>query len=62
MGRQWTANPPFTSSNLVAASIFLRTALLIAALGLAATGYLLGDPFVILYKAANICLECIGIG
>ncbi len=62
MGRQWTANPPFTSSNLVAASIFPRAALLVVALGLTAVGYLLGDPMVILYKAINVCLECIGIG
>ena len=62
MGRQWTANPPFTSSNLVAASIYLRVALLVLALGLTASGYIFGDPLVILYKAVNVCLECIGIG
>jgi hypothetical protein len=32
------------------------------ALGLTTAGYLLGDPLVILYKAVNVCLECIGIG
>ena len=62
MGRQWTANPPFTSSNLVAASMGLRVVLLLLAVAAAVTGYLAGDPMVILYKAVNICLECIGVG
>ncbi len=62
MGRQWTANPPFTSSNLVAASILPRVLLLTAALALTAAGYLFGDPLVILSKAVNVCLECIGVG
>ncbi len=62
MGRQWTANPPFTSSNLVAASSFFRYLLLFLATALMVAGYILGDPFAILFKAVNICLECIGIG
>ncbi len=62
MGRQWTANPPFTSSNLVAASILFRVFLLMSALALTVVGYLLGDPMVILSKAVNVCLECIGVG
>lgn len=62
MGRQWTANPPFTSSNLVAASIFPRIILPILALLAMTAGYLFGDSRAILAKAVNICLECIGIG
>ncbi len=62
MGRQWTANPLFTSSNLVAASIHFRITLLLLALFVAAVGYIAGDPLVILYKAVNVCLECIGVG
>ncbi len=62
MGRQWTANPPFTSSNLVAASSFVRYLLLFLALGMLVAGYFFGNPYAILAKAANICLECIGIG
>ncbi len=60
--RQWTANPPFTSSTLVVASIPLRITLLIFAFLLVVAGYLFGDPAAILSKATNICLECIGIG
>ncbi len=62
MGRQWTANPPFTSSNLVAASSLFRYFLLFLAFLILVAGYLFGDPSAILTKAANICLECIGIG
>ncbi len=62
MGRQWTANPPFTSSNLVAASIRARIMIFIVALLSAVAGYLLGDPMVVLNKAVNVCLECIGVG
>lgn len=62
MGRQWTANPPFTSSNLVAASTLFRAVLLICAFMAGVAGYLLGDPAAVLNKAVNICLECIGVG
>ncbi len=62
MGRQWTANPPFTSSNLVAASILPRIILPLLALLAMAAGYYFGDSRAILTKAVNICLECIGIG
>lgn len=62
VGRQWTANPPFTSSNLVAASMFLRYLLLFLSAAMLAAGYIFGDPAAILTKAVNICLECIGIG
>ena len=62
VGRQWTANPPFTSSNLVAASTFFRSFLLVLSICLVIAGYLLGDPLAIAAKAVNICLECIGIG
>ena len=62
VGRQWTANPPFTSSNLVAASTFLRYFLLTLSLLMVVAGYVFGDPSAILTKAVNICLECIGIG
>lgn len=40
----------------------LRVVLLLLAVAIAVTGYLAGDPMVILYKAVNICLECIGVG
>ncbi len=60
--RQWTANPPFTSSTLVVASIPLRITLLTIAVLLIVAGFLFGDPAAILTKATNICLECIGIG
>ena len=60
--RQWTANPPFTSSTLVVASIPLRIILIVTAFLLVIAGYVLGDPAAILSKATNICLECIGIG
>ncbi len=33
-----------------------------SALALTVVGYLLGDPMVILSKAVNVCLECIGVG
>jgi hypothetical protein len=36
--------------------------LLVSALAVTAAGYLLGDPLVILTKAVNVCLECIGVG
>lgn len=62
MGRQWTANPPFTSSNLVAASIPLRILLILLSVLLITAGYVFGDPSAILSKATKICLECIGIG
>ena len=62
MGRQWTANPPFTSSNLVAASIPFRVFLLVTAVLMLVAGYVFGNPAAILSKAINICLECIGIG
>lgn len=62
MGRQWTANPPFTSSNLVAASSFIRYSLLFLAVAAMLAGYFFGNPSAILSKAVNICLECIGIG
>ena len=60
--RQWTANPPFTSSTLVVASTSLRIILLVMAFLLVVAGYVFGDPAAILSKATNICLECIGIG
>ncbi len=60
--RQWTANPPFTSSTLVVASIPLRITLFVIAFLLVAAGFIFGDPAAILSKATNICLECIGIG
>lgn len=60
--RQWTANPPFTSSTLVVASIPLRITLIVVALLLVVAGYVFGDSAAILSKATNICLECIGIG
>ncbi len=62
VGRQWTANPPFTSSNLVAASIKLRIILFMLAFIMLVAGYFFGNPSAILSKATNICLECIGIG
>ncbi len=62
MVRQWTANPPFTSSTLVVASIPLRVTLIVVAFLLVVAGYVFGDPAAILSKATNICLECIGIG
>jgi hypothetical protein len=34
----------------------------IVALLSAVAGYLLGDPMVVLNKAVNVCLECIGVG
>ncbi len=42
--------------------ISIRIALAAAALLMAVSGYVFGDPFVIWQKAASICLECIGIG
>jgi hypothetical protein len=62
VGRQWTANPLFTSSTLVAASIPFRIFLITLSLLAVASGYLFGNPAAILVKATNICLECIGIG
>jgi hypothetical protein len=43
-------------------SLLLPAALTILSLALMAAGYLLGDPSLILRKAASVCLECIGVG
>jgi hypothetical protein len=42
--------------------IILGWVLVVAAVCVTVTGYILGDPLVILQKAVNICLECIGVG
>ena len=72
MGRQWTANPPFIGSNPIAASnlqkeimnkkTFISVLLVVIAFATCVSGYVFGDPLAIWQKAANICLECIGIG
>ncbi|RKZ08574.1 thioredoxin [Candidatus Fermentibacteria bacterium] len=40
----------------------IRISLLVIAVLMTISGYVWGDPAVIWQKAANICLECIGIG
>jgi hypothetical protein len=40
----------------------IRISLLVIAILMAVSGYVWGNPVVIWQKAANICLECIGIG
>lgn len=40
----------------------VRITLAVAAAAMLISGYVWGDPVVIWQKAANICLECIGIG
>jgi hypothetical protein len=40
----------------------IRITLLAIALLTFISGYIWGDPILIWQKAANICLECIGIG
>jgi len=42
--------------------IRLGVILICVTAALALTGYILGNPLVIFQKAANICLECIGVG
>ncbi len=42
--------------------VTLSLVLIAVAIGLTVVGYTLGNPVVILQKAVNICLECIGIG
>ena len=37
-------------------------ALMLAGLGLALIGILLGQPVDVLMKAARICMECVGLG
>jgi hypothetical protein len=40
----------------------LGLVLLLAAVAMAVSGYVFGNPLVIFQKAANVCLECIGVG
>ena len=42
--------------------IVLGVILVSLALALTVSGYIFGNPLVIFQKAANICLECIGVG
>lgn len=42
--------------------IWLRFAVLACALGFIAVGVMREEHMVVLHKAINICLECIGIG
>ena len=42
--------------------VVLSLVLITLAIGLTVIGYTLGNPLVILQKAVNICLECIGVG
>jgi hypothetical protein len=42
--------------------IRLGVILVFVAVALTLVGYFLGNPLVIFLKAANICLECIGVG
>ena len=42
--------------------VTLSLVLIAVAIGLTIVGYALGNPVVILQKAVNICLECIGVG
>jgi len=42
--------------------LFCRILLVIIAVAAAVSGYVWGDPTVIWQKAANVCLECIGVG
>ena len=42
--------------------VTLSLVLIAVSIGLTIVGYTLGNPVVILQKAVNVCLECIGIG
>jgi len=40
----------------------IRISFLVIAVLMAVSGYIWGNPTTIWQKAANICLECIGVG
>jgi len=42
--------------------VTLSLVLIAVAICLTVVGYTLGNPAVILQKAVNVCLECIGVG